>query len=83
MRLSIFLLAILATPVIAADPPARGCLELPPEVREAWHVKPTDCLRAVSVVNACDVTPPDIAKKLGIDLSRCANKNRTRSETPK
>lgn len=32
------------------------------------------CLHAIPVVDACDMTPPDIAKKLGIDLSHCPYK---------
>ena len=80
MRTVVSLLAFVSIAAYADQqntrPPAPGlkCLEVPPYVREAWHVKPTDCLYEVDVVDACDVTPPEVAKELHIDLSRCKNR---------
>jgi len=58
-------------PTTQAPRPAPRCLELPPEVREAWHLKQTDCMHEVPVVEMCDVTPPDVAKMLKINVSHC------------
>lgn len=75
MRILIALLALV--PIVthagtpARDAPPPKCLELPPDVRQAWHLKPTDCPHAVTVARMCDVTPPDVAKLLKIDVSHC------------
>lgn len=76
MRTAVIVLAFLA-PLAHADQPTpqapqRQCLDVPPDVRAAWHLKPTDCLDSVPVLRACDVTLPDIAKRLGLNL-KCPN----------
>lgn len=72
----VIMLAFLAPGAYAADAPAPRpplpCLQVPPDVRASLGVKPTDCLRVIEIVKACDVTPPDIAKRLGLNL-KCPN----------